>query len=128
MTYYISTYPTARNIAQQAHPSMRGRSLPVNVREEDNTYVLTALVPGISVEDLEIKVLDDTVTIEGKFAEDQNTYLMRELPRGAFYRSLQFPTALDADKSDAAVKDGLLTLRIARAESATPKNIKISAN
>jgi HSP20 family protein len=128
MTYYFSTYPTRQRVAHPAQHSAQEYRMPINVQEEDNTYVLTALVPGMNAEGLDVKVLEDTIVIEGQYQEDENSYLMRELPQGVFRRSLRFPTVLDAEKSEATVKDGLLTLRVAKAESALPRTIKISTN
>jgi HSP20 family protein len=128
MTYYFSTYPVRQRVARAAQNTAQEYRLPINVQEEDNNYVLTALVPGMNADGLDIKVLEDTIVIEGQYQEDENSYLMRELPQGAFRRSLRFPTELDAEKSEATVKDGLLTLRVAKAESALPRTIKISAN
>jgi HSP20 family protein len=128
MTYYFSTHPARHWATRQAHYEAQERTLPINVREEENTYVLTAPVPGMNAEELDIKVLEDTVVIEGQFQDDDTSYLMRELPHGGFRRSLRFPASLDAEKSEATVKEGLLTLRIAKAESALPKTIKISSN
>jgi HSP20 family protein len=66
------------------------------------------------------------VTITGEFKADESEYLMQELPHGAFSRTLQLPAALDPSKAEAAIKDGVLTLRLAKAESARPKTIKVA--
>jgi HSP20 family protein len=98
----------------------------VDVRDEDDAYVLSALVPGLKAEDLHIQILEDVVTVEGEFKADENEYLMRELPHGSFNRTLRLPATLDADKADAKITDGVLTLRIPKAESARPKTVKIA--
>ncbi len=129
MTYFIAPHPyrMARRWAQMAgfEPS-HDFTLAVDVREEDDAYVLNALVPGLKADDLNIQVLDDVVTIEGKFQADESEYLVRELPHGSFRRSLQLPAALDASKAEANITDGVLTLRLAKAESARPKVIKVA--
>jgi HSP20 family protein len=103
--------------------------IPVDVKAEDEAYVLTAMIPGVSVDDLNIQVVNETVTIQGeiKSVEDKGEYLLRERPTGHFSRVLTLPDALDASKADADVSNGVLTLRIPKAEDARPKSIKVVA-
>ncbi len=88
--------------------------------------MLSALVPGLKADDLNIQVLEDVVHIEGEFQASDDEYLLRELPNGSFRRSLRMPTEIDADKVEAKITDGVLTLRLPKAESARPKKIKIA--
>jgi HSP20 family protein len=101
-------------------------NLSVNVREEEDAYILNALVPGLKPEDLSIQILDDLLTITGEFKSDDSEYLMHELPRGSFRRSLRLPVSLDASRAEARITDGVLTLRLAKAESARPRTIKVA--
>jgi HSP20 family protein len=101
-------------------------TLSVDLRERDDAYVLTALVPGLKAEDLNIQILEDVVTIEGEFKGNKDEYLVRELPHGAFRRTLRLPAALDAEKAQAKITDGVLTLTLPKAESARPKTVKIA--
>ncbi|OIO84700.1 MAG: hypothetical protein AUK02_07045 [Anaerolineae bacterium CG2_30_58_95] len=118
----------ARRWARQAYCEAEGDfTLAVDVRDEDEAFVLSALVPGLKASDLNIQILDDVVTIEGEFAQDENEYLMRELPHGSFSRSLRLPAPVDAEKAEAKITDGVLTLRLPKAESARPKTIKVAA-
>ena len=108
MSYFVAPYPyrIARRWARMAgfeEPS-HDFTLAVDVRDEDEAYVLNALVPGLKAEDLHIQILEDVVTVEGEFKADESEYLMRELPHGSFNR----------------------TLRLPKAESARPKTIKIA--
>jgi len=82
-------------------------------------------VPGLNAEDLNIQVLDDVVRIEGEYKQDENQYLMQELPHGAFTRTLRLPAAINPDSVDAKITNGVLTLTLPKAESARPKKIKI---
>ncbi len=130
MTLYIQPYPyrhMARRLYQAAGCTPdTTRTLAVNIREEDDTYVLSALVPGLKSEDLNIQVMEDVVRIEGEFKQDEHEYMMSELPSGAFSRALRLPAALDSDKAEAKISDGVLTLRLPKAESALPKKIKVT--
>jgi len=100
--------------------------LAVNVRDEEEAFVLSALVPGLKADDLTINILEDVVTIEGEFKQDENEYLLRELPGGSFRRALRLPAAVNSDKAEAKITDGVLNLRLPKAESARPKKIKIA--
>jgi HSP20 family protein len=108
-----------------------GTRLPVDVRADSEAYEITAAVPGLKPEDLQIEILEDVVTLRGKTAErseENDGYLLRELEMGEFSRSLQLPDPLDASKAEAEVRNGVLTLRIPKAEEARPKTIKVKAN
>jgi HSP20 family protein len=129
MTYFIapSPYRMARRWAHMAgfEPS-RDFNLSVDVRDEDDAYILNALVPGLKADDLNIQVLDDVITISGEFKVDESEYLLHELPHGSFSRTLRLPVALDANKAEAQITDGVLTLRLSKAESARPRTIKVA--
>ncbi|HMB23419.1 MAG TPA: Hsp20/alpha crystallin family protein, partial [Anaerolineales bacterium] len=126
MTFYLQTYPYRRMARRWVED--REQTLGINVREEQDAYILSALVPGIQAEELNIQVLDDVVRIEAEYkAEEQDGYLVRELPNGAFTRSLRLPAPIDAEHVEADVTNGILTLTLPKAESARPKQIKIKS-
>ena len=124
MTFYLQPYPTRRMARRWVE---QNRSLAVDVREEDDAYILSALVPGLNSEDLDIQVLEDVVRIEGEYKPDDSQYLMRELPQGKFQRTLRMPVAIQAEQVEANIVDGVLNLRLPKAESARPKKIKVIA-
>ena len=129
MSFYITTNPYQtlhRWTVNHAVPELR--SLAVDVRADDDAYVVTAFVPGLTAEELNIQVLDDTVSIEGEYKADESQYMLSELPSGAFRRTLRLPTELDADKAEANIENGVLTLRLPKAESARPKVVKVAVN
>jgi len=129
MTFYIQPYPyrrMSRRMAALNGSSSREHFLNVNVRDEEDTFVLSALVPGLKADDLNIQVLEDVVRIEGEFEANDEEYLLHELPSGSFQRTLRMPSEIDADKVEAKITDGVLTLRLPKAESARPKKIKIA--
>ncbi len=129
MTFY--TYPLpyrmARRWMAEAEPARRSHSLAVNLHDENDAFILTAMVPGLKADDLNIQVLEDVVRIEGHFPEPEAGYLVQELPGGSFRRELRLSTPLDADKVEARIADGVLTLRLPKAESARPKTIKVAS-
>jgi len=125
MTFYLQTYPYRRMARRWAEH--RDRTLGINVREEDDAYVLSALVPGLQADELNIQVLEDVVRIEGEYKADESSYLVRELPQGAFTRTLRLPAPIDAEHVEADITNGVLTLKLPKAESARPKQIKIKS-
>ena len=125
MTFYLHPYPYRRMARRWVENNQH--SLGVNVREEDEAYILSALVPGLKSEDVNIQVLDDVVRIEGEYKQDETQYLMQELPHGSFTRTLRLPASIEADSVEAKIADGVLTLKLPKAESARPKRIKITS-
>ena len=128
MTLYTYSFPrhmARRWLAQQQ--TARPATMPVNIRDEKDAYMLTALVPGLKAEDLTIQVLEDVVSIEGEVQATQAEFLLQELPSGPFRRELRLPAPLDASNVEAKIADGVLTVRLPKAESARPRSIKVIA-
>ncbi|HET6596253.1 MAG TPA: Hsp20/alpha crystallin family protein [Anaerolineales bacterium] len=125
MTFYLQTYPYRR--MARCWAENRDQTLGINIREEEDAYVLSALVPGIKSDALNIQVLEDVVYIEGEYKLDESKYLIREIPGGSFTRTLRLPAPIDAENVEAEVIDGVLTLRLPKAESARPRQIKIQS-
>src|SRR6185369_15149599 len=96
MSLYIQPYPF-RRVARRLESDSAVRPLGVNVREEDDGYVLSARVPGLKAEDLNIQVLENVVSIEGEYKPEETEYLLSELPSGSFRRSLKMPVAIEAE-------------------------------
>ncbi len=133
MTLYVNTpiNRMARRMMMDGWRVAEQKSVffPVDVVSDDEAYVFTAFLPGVAAEDLEIKVEDDQLTIAGeiKIEQDENaTYLLRERPTGRFSRTFRLPELPDVEKADASMKDGVLTLRVPKAEQARPRTIKVN--
>lgn len=104
--------------------------VPVNVKAGADEYVITALLPGVKAEDLSIQVVNETVTLQGTIkgiGEEEDNYLVRECPTGKFFRTFSLPEPLDSGKAFADLSDGVLTLRVPKAEEARPRTIKVTA-
>ena len=125
MTFYLHPHPYRRTLRQM--PAGNELSFGVNIGEEDDGYILSGLVPGIKADDLNIQVLEDVLRIEGEYKLNESEYLLQELPHGSFKRTLRLPTIVDADHVEAKITDGVLTLKLPKAESARPKKINITA-
>lgn len=130
MAFYAYTLPsnTASRWIGEAGRGLGHRTLRVNIQDDGEAYLLRAFVPGLKANELKIQVLDDEVHIEGDVPETEGDLLVGELPEGNFRRDLRLPTALDADKVEASITDGVLSLRLPKAETARPRTIKVAAN
>jgi HSP20 family protein len=105
-------------------------SLPLDVTTTPDELVVEASLPGIKPEDVEITVENGTLTITGKTTEEQSSeegsYLVQEIRRGSFSRSVTLPNGLEPDKATATFEHGMLKLRIPKAEQVKPRQIRIS--
>jgi len=102
--------------------------MPLDVKAEDDTYIVTAWLPGVVAEDLNIQVVNESITISGELKvarEDNSSYLLAEIPSGRFSRTITLPMPLNAASAEANLSNGVLTLRVPKAEEAKPKSIKI---
>jgi HSP20 family protein len=130
--YYLTPWNYRRMRSYRPVGFNGGRRLPLDVQSNGEEYVITAPVPGFKAEDLQIEVLDDVLTLKGEIESDEvderDGYLLREIHRGSFSRSLRLPESTDSSKAEAKVEDGLLTVRIPKSEEARPKEIKVKAS
>jgi HSP20 family protein len=103
--------------------------VPLDVIAEDNSYVIEMIVPGLEPDEVEIEIVEKTIIIQGEFkaADDDVKFLRRERPTGKFRRMIRLPKALDMEKSEASMENGILSLRVPVSEEALPKTIKIKA-
>lgn len=89
--------------------------LTVNVYQTDNELVLQSAIAGIKVENLDVLIEDDVITIKGNRAnplEEKGDYFIEECYWGPFSRKVILPVEVDSSRADAAMKDGILTIRI----------------
>jgi len=112
-------------------PALRGygASYPgINLWEEGDTAYVEAELPGLSMEDVEVLVMGKELTIIGerKMAAPENaSYHRHERASGRFSRSLTLSWEIDAEKVEAKLHDGVLTIRLPKSESAKPKKIQV---
>ena len=101
----------------------------VDIYETPETIVMKADLPGLSREDIEIQILDNTLTLRGerRFAKDveQENYLRIERAYGAFQRNFTLPATAQQDKIRAVFRDGVLELMLPKVEGTKPKKIAI---
>lgn len=106
-------------------------SFPMDIHQTDKEYVVKATLPGVDVDDLDVSIVGETLTIKAATQQNQDVkdeaWLLRETRYSAFSRSVTLPSEVQADKVDASYEGGILTLRIPKAEAVQPKAIKVKA-
>jgi HSP20 family protein len=107
-----------------------GSSVPVDVSMTADELVVEAQLPGIDPDEVDITVENGRLTIRGETAsersEEDGDFLVREIRRGGFNRSIGLPNGVEPDKASATFENGILTLRIPKAEAVKPRQIRIS--
>ncbi|NOX37884.1 MAG: Hsp20/alpha crystallin family protein [Calditrichaeota bacterium] len=104
----------------------------VDIKETNNEFIVTAELPGMKKDDIHITYKDGVLTIEGerkqeKEEKDVNFHRV-ERRYGKFYRTFQLPAMVQEDKIEANYKDGILTIRLPKAEEAKAKEIEVKVS
>ncbi len=119
-------------IQKREQPAAQAPALvpPVDIVEDEDGITLKADLPGVSKEDLAIRVDGDTLTIEGNVSlgEAQNLEAVYAEVRVAQYRrSFVLSRDLDTERIDASMKNGVLTMHVPRLEQAKPRRVPVKA-
>jgi HSP20 family protein len=101
----------------------------LDVHQTADEIVVSAALPGLKAEDVDITITGQTLSIRGEFKADEEVerdqYLYRERRFGTFHRQLQLPVRVQGDATTATFDDGVLTLRIPKAEEVKPRQIQV---
>ena len=101
----------------------------VDILETENALVLRADLPELKLEDIEVRVENQTLTIKGerKFEKDEKVkgYHRIERSYGSFLRSFAIPTTVEPEKVAADYKNGVLTVTLPKKEEAKPRHVKV---
>lgn len=118
-------YPTNRVRRAPSYPAL-------NVWSNEEGLMVTAEVPGIRSEDIEINVVGDTLTLSGARKADDLTengrYHRQERGYSSFNRALQLPFPVDVAKVEATFRNGVLNIRLPRAEELKPRKIQVKGS
>jgi len=108
----------------------RGTFPAVNVYDRGDSVVLTAEIPGVKADDLDLSVLNDSVTLKGQrkeIAAENDRYYRRERMTGTFNRTITLPDPVDTNSVKAEYNDGVLKVTMNKAEEAKARKIEIKS-
>jgi HSP20 family protein len=100
----------------------------VDIYETEDDYFLVANMPGVSREDVKVKIDDGDLIIMGRLdfpSEIQRKYLMKEIDSSNFYRKFKLSESVDDGKIDAKLENGRLMVHLPKVERVKPKTIEI---
>lgn len=110
---------------------MGAADLAIDMYETKDDVVVKAALPGIKPEQVQVTITGDTLSIRGETSEEnevkEENYIRKERRFGSFCRSVILPSGIQADKAEATFEDGVLTLKIPKAEETKPKVIKVKS-
>jgi len=102
----------------------------VNIWDQDEQLTIEMEVPGVKSDQIDVSVMGEELTIKVErpdMEQEGVTYHRRERPTGTFTRALQLPCAINSEKVEADMHEGVLTLRLPKAETAKPRKITITS-
>jgi HSP20 family protein len=114
----------ARGESEMIEPS-------ADVAESNGEVTVKMAIPGIDKEQIHISVDDGVLDVHGETRketeEKKKNYYRQEIRYGAFRRTITLPTAVDVDKADAKLKDGILTITMPKSKATKGHQIKVAA-
>ncbi|MDZ4779544.1 MAG: Hsp20/alpha crystallin family protein [Planctomycetia bacterium] len=119
----LSQFPTPSFASRRGFPAL-------NVWETPDAVFVEAELPGLDAKDLDIAVVGRDLTLKGarqSAADEEVTYHRRERTVGDFTRHLKLPTEVNADAVEASLREGVLQIKLPKAEAARPRKIAIHA-
>ena len=103
--------------------------LTIDVYQTDDDIVIKSTIAGVKPEDLDVNINNDMVTIRGERKQDEDidpeNYYYQECYRGPSSRSVILPVEIIADKAEATMKNGILTLRLPKADTTKSRKIQV---
>ena len=103
--------------------------LTIDVYQNENEIVIKSTIAGVKPEDLDVSISNDMVTIKGERKNEEvvseEDYYYQECYWGGFSRSVVLPVEVIADKADASLKNGILTIKLTKADTTKTKKIQV---
>ena len=120
-----------RNSADASSVVTSHWSPAVDIREEDDRFVILADLPGVDPKDIEITMDNGVLSIKGERSSDKEEkhegYSRVERVRGTFYRRFSLPDTADAENIEAKGKDGVLEITLPKQQKVQPKKITVKS-
>ena len=106
--------------------------LPMDIEETETHYLISADLPGVNPDNINIGMHDGILTISAETKEDvrseKGRVVLQERRYGKFSRSMRFPVSVNPDAIEASYADGILRLEVAKAAEAQPRRINVKTN
>ncbi len=106
--------------------------LTIDVYQTPNDIIIRSTIAGVKPEDIDIAINDDMITIKGERNRDveikEEDYFYQECYWGGFSRSVILPVEVQADKTDAELKNGILTVKLPKANTVKTKKISVKGS
>jgi HSP20 family molecular chaperone IbpA len=127
---YSDEQPEQAAEGQEGQEEQEGQ-LTVDVFQDDESIIIQSTIAGVAPDDLDVSITNDMVTVRGErrrmFNVDPEDYFYQECYWGTFSRSIILPVEIDADRAEAKIKNGILTIRIPKANTAVTRKLKVKA-
>jgi len=105
-------------------------TVPVEVSESDDSIQVKAQLPGVKPEDVNVTVSNGMLNIRAEHREDRDekekNYVRHEIRYGSMQRTIPLPSGVDVNRAEATFEDGILRLKLGKAEEMMPKRIPIA--
>lgn len=134
----VEQYPNNNDQAMQGDWNMQEEEMPaddaegqltIDVYQTETEIVIKSTIAGVKPEDLDVSISNDMITIKGERKNEEvvedNGYYYRECYWGLFSRSVVLPTDVLPEKIDATLKNGILTIRLPKADVTKTKKIQV---
>lgn len=126
---YVTDTKISTQTTFQTDDDLVEGALTIDVYQTDNDIVIVSTIAGVTAKDLDVSITNDMVTISGERKNSvkvkQENYFYQECYWGPFSRSVILPIDVDAEKSAAELKDGVLTITLPKSEKVKIKKIPI---
>lgn len=102
----------------------------MNIWQNDTSYIVEAELPGFKMNEIEVSLLQNRLTISGRHAEqmesnEQGEYIRRERRVGEFSRTITVPSQIDSERIEAHLDHGVLRVTLPKAQAAQPRRIEV---
>ena len=101
---------------------------PLNLSNDEDAIYVRAELPGVAIEDVELTLTDKTLVLKGERPAPQGKYYRQERASGVFHRVINIGVPVDRDAVTAAMKDGVLTVTLPKADEVKPRSINIDVS
>ena len=135
-SFFGSGFPDSLFSSLLSYPTFSDESrsyvIPVDVVSNNDTVTVTASLPGVSVDNVDVSVENGILTINNKTDVSSNkedgNYVLRERVQGLSSRSIRLPKNADVDSAEVSLKDGILTVQFKNGQPRQVKSLPISTS